>query len=159
MLPSSQKFSSGAQSFAVLEAFRSDQGRASGSKKGSLIPQFVPVSGTTQTITENGNKLQTRPRPIFHISHEPSSDIEDDVDGPKLEPEPLRRSGTSGSQSTSESNSSSQSKPGSESTQDDIRRCHALMELLTTEVAYLMDLRALVNVSDDFFATPRVSRA
>jgi len=36
----------------------------------------------------------------------------------------------------------------STSNKDDIRRYHALMELLSTEVGYLMDLRALVNVSN-----------
>jgi hypothetical protein len=30
---------------------------------------------------------------------------------------------------------------------DDVRKCHALLELLSTEVGYLLDLKVLVTVS------------
>lgn len=40
-----------------------------------------------------------------------------------------------------------------EKAKDDVRKYHALMELLTTEVSYLADLRALFSVSAPDFSS------
>ena len=110
------------------------------SKTGVHISKSVLVSGTYLAAV-----LSNKTRPIFHLL----SDNEDDAAGDMLNTE-LQRSATSGSQTTSESITSFGSSHNIDSTssKDNVRRYHALMELLSTEVGYLMDLRALVNVRD-----------
>jgi hypothetical protein len=44
-----------------------------------------------------------------------------------------------------------------EKAKDDVRKYHALMELLTTEVSYLADLRALFSVSTPDFSPMSIS--
>ncbi len=82
--------------------------------------------------------FHNRAHPMFSISHEVNSDHEDNGDG-------------SGSMDGSVEASSSDQNHASElwhveKCKDDIRKYHALMELLSTEVRYLMDLRVLVMV-------------
>ncbi|KAF9055501.1 Dbl homology domain-containing protein [Hymenopellis radicata] len=79
-----------------------------------------------------------RAHPMFSISHEVNSDHDDNGDG-------------SGSMDGSAEASSSDQNHASElwhveKSKDDIRKYHALMELLSTEVRYLMDLRVLVMI-------------
>ncbi|KAJ3880867.1 hypothetical protein F5051DRAFT_398638 [Lentinula edodes] len=42
---------------------------------------------------------------------------------------------------------------------DDIRRYHALMELLSTEVSYMQDLRILVSIYHRHIHTPTMKRS
>ncbi|THV08383.1 Dbl homology domain-containing protein [Dendrothele bispora CBS 962.96] len=73
-------------------------------------------------------------KPIpFDVAHQVSSD-DDPLDIPAFKSD----------QGTDVQPSASMS--GRSSTKDDTRRFHALMELLTTEVAYLLDLKILVSV-------------
>jgi hypothetical protein len=84
-------------------------------------------------------------KPIFHVL-DSGSDREDDAIGEPLTESPkeifLQRRMEPGKTASPSENSSLKAKR-----QDDIRRYHALTELLTTEEGYLMDLRELVNVS------------
>jgi hypothetical protein len=102
--------------------------------------------GTPLRVTTPEGALLAGPRPRFHISPEHSSDHEDDAgQGTKFSQTNNTESG-----SNAESSSTDHSSDGplsSEIAKDNDRRYYALMELLATEVGYLMDLRTLVNVS------------
>lgn len=65
-----------------------------------------------------------RPRPLFDVAHEVAMDYEDrTVTASVLKP-----------------------VVSQEKIKDDVRKYHALMELLSTEVSYMQDLRVLVSV-------------
>lgn len=85
-----------------------------------------------------------RARPIFHISNEGYTDNEDNG---SLTTETRERSHEETSAEGGSSDHSLDVRWHSEKSKDNIRKYHALMELLTTEVGYLIDLRALVTVS------------
>ena len=90
------------------------------------------------TLTESPTLASgSRSRPLFHISQEVSSD---DGHNDYFTSDPHDRSPEGGTLIMEKASSI-------QSSQEDTRRYHALMELLTTEVGYLMDLRDLVAVS------------
>jgi hypothetical protein len=89
--------------------------------------------------------------PLFHIPHDGHSDNEDEengIDGNHENSPDSTANGTS--QGGSSTDRSSEGWEGSAKRKDDMRRYHALMELLTTEEGYLVDLRALVTVCYSF---------
>lgn len=89
----------------------------------------------------------TRSRPIFHIPHDGSTDTEDASPRMTGSPEHTNEElSVEGSWSDNESDDTWHS----EKAKDDIRKYHALSELLTTEIGYLLDLTALVTVSSPF---------
>ena len=92
---------------------------------------------------------ETRPMPKRLFMLDGSSDREDEGCGDRFSESSkemflesaMAAQGSSAGGQFSEENSQTEKK------RDDVRRYHALMELLTTEVGYLMDLREMVNVS------------
>jgi hypothetical protein len=83
------------------------------------------------------------PRARFHIPLDGGSEEENDLDRVhEYTLESTRSDGETGS-TTDHSSEENWSK---ETKKDDARRYHALMELLTTEMGYLRDLRSLVTV-------------
>lgn len=94
-------------------------------------------SSQPMSVSPSGDTARQRsPRRLFHVVDEASSDAEDDstpfTDSPRYE-------GAYISLGSSEEQAVTRHK-------DRIRRFHALLELLTTEMAYLTDLRTLVKV-------------
>jgi hypothetical protein len=86
-----------------------------------------------------------RARHIFHLVRDPSPDFEDITDARvTASPEPMQESSAEGSLIDFGPVSHS------EKAKDDLRKYHALKELLNTEVGYLLDLRALVTVCQIF---------
>lgn len=86
--------------------------------------------------------------PLFHIPPDGHSDNEDEEHGVDRNQENLHDSVANGtSQGGSSTDRSSEGLGGNAKHKDDMRRYHALMELLTTEEGYLTDLRVLVTVS------------
>ena len=85
-------------------------------------------------------------KPIFHIPDSGSDEEEDGSSEPLADsPKEMfleQRLEAEGKTAISSENNSSVAKK-----QDDIRRYHALTELLSTEEGYLMDLRELIHVS------------
>ncbi|KAK0206391.1 hypothetical protein DFS33DRAFT_1239634, partial [Desarmillaria ectypa] len=82
----------------------------------------------------------SRPHPIFDIAHDVSSDTEDNGAGEEAE--------VSNEETSSGAGSSDQGHGPwqTEKLKDQARKYHVLMELLSTEVRYLMDLRVLVSI-------------
>lgn len=93
-------------------------------------------------VTASGDPVVKR-KHKFHMGDE-NSDRED-------EGEPWAESPEDVDGGTHEGTSNNEHSPEDgwlkEKMKDDIRRYHVLMELLSTEMGYLMDLRELVNVS------------
>lgn len=90
---------------------------------------------------ENASFVQ-RSRPIFHIANEPTTDTDDASPRASGSPEQMNEE-MSGEGSWSDNDSDDARH---EKARDDVRKYHALRELLTTEMGYLLDLRALVTV-------------
>lgn len=90
-----------------------------------------------------------RSRPLFHIAHEVSSDHEDDEHDDAESP--------GRSQGDVSSSDYFDDKWSTEKRKDNVRRYHALMELLSTEVCYTMDLRVLITVRLPLFESARAS--
>jgi hypothetical protein len=115
----------------------------------SLLSSTKRISkrrGTPLRVTTPEGSLLTHPRPRFHISPGHSSDHEDDAgQGTKFSQTNNTESGSNAESSSTDH--SSEGPLSSEMAKDNDRRYYALMELLATEVGYLMDLRTLVNVS------------
>jgi hypothetical protein len=78
---------------------------------------------------------------LFHMPQDGEDDIKLTLDDYDTNP-------PSGEESSSEAaNHPLQVKDDLIGSKDDVRKCHALLELLSTEVGYLFDLKVLVTVS------------
>lgn len=97
----------------------------------------------TKSSSKDFDHLMIRSRPIFHIPHDIPTDTEDASPRMTESPEHMNEE-MSGEGSWSDNDSDDTWH--SEKAKDDIRKYHALKELLATEVGYLLDLRALVTV-------------
>ncbi|KAG6911240.1 hypothetical protein DXG01_003107 [Tephrocybe rancida] len=82
----------------------------------------------------------SRSKPIFHIPNDTDTE-----DSPRLTDSPERIHEDLSLEGSWSDHESEDNKP-SEKSKDNIRKFHALKELLDTEVGYLLDLRALVTV-------------
>lgn len=85
-------------------------------------------------------KLSLRAEPLFHLPHD-SSDKDDDDD----DLEELNDSRKNSEESNSDS-ANHQPQAKHDLAKDDMRKYHALLELLSTEVGYFLDLKILVTV-------------
>lgn len=84
-----------------------------------------------------------RKKPLFHMPQD-GSDKEDDAKLKKLND---YNNAAEGEESISEAaDHPLQAKDDLIGSKDDVRKCHALLELLSTEVGYLLDLKVLVTV-------------
>ncbi|KAG5653029.1 hypothetical protein H0H81_002651 [Sphagnurus paluster] len=87
--------------------------------------------------------LPHRSKPLFHIPNDACTDTEESSHRLTASPEQMNEDlSIEGSWSDNDSDESRHS----EKAKDDLRKYHALKELLDTEVGYLLDLRALVTV-------------
>ncbi|KAG6903483.1 hypothetical protein C0995_005506 [Termitomyces sp. Mi166 len=102
------------------------------------VSTTVASSDASEGASPSISPSLSRSKPLFHIPHD-GTDTEDSS-SPRLIGSPERFPEDS---SWSEPDDPRQS---SHKTKDDIRKYHALKELLDTEVGYLLDLRALVTV-------------
>ncbi|KAG1755533.1 hypothetical protein EDB19DRAFT_1625685 [Suillus lakei] len=85
-----------------------------------------------------------RKKSLFHMPQD-GSDKEDDGKLEKLNG--YHKNAPEGEESNSEAaNHLLQAKDDLTGNKDDVRKCHALLELLSTEVGYLFDLKVLVTV-------------
>ncbi|KAF9076821.1 hypothetical protein BDP27DRAFT_1442203 [Rhodocollybia butyracea] len=86
-------------------------------------------SGATLTPAERRTHHFARPRPLFDFTHQVGTETDNDFRGQRVV-------------------SSSTIKPvaNREKIKDDTRKYHALLELLSTEVSYMQDLRILVEI-------------
>jgi uncharacterized membrane protein YgdD (TMEM256/DUF423 family) len=108
----------------------------------SLSPAMKDATSPRLMHKKQGSGSRgTRP-PIFHVPND-ASDNDDGSDNHADGTESIQHSPTSRplELSSAEDHDSADSLD-----RDDLRRYHALVELLATEVGYLIDLRALVNV-------------
>ncbi|KAG6854873.1 hypothetical protein C0991_012063 [Blastosporella zonata] len=85
----------------------------------------------------------SRPKPLFQIPNDAGTDTEES--SPRITGSPDRLHDDLSVEGSWSDHDSENSKH-SEKSKDDIRKYHALKELLDTEVGYLLDLRALVTV-------------
>ncbi|KAF5388013.1 hypothetical protein D9615_000544 [Tricholomella constricta] len=117
------------------------------SRGSSADGSFGTLVASTSDATEkdSATKVPTmhRPRPLFHISNDACTDTEDS--SPRMTESPERINGGASAEGSWSDHDSEDSRY-SEKAKDDIRKYHALKELLDTEVGYLLDLRALVTV-------------
>ena len=129
---------------SALQPSRLGKLNRSGKRKETALRSVFPVIiGECAVIGKENTPPATRSKPLFHISPGDSSDNGDDT-SPKLGNKFLESSSATQSGSTAESGPTEYPPEeilSSETTKDNIRRYHALMELLTTEVGYLVDLR------------------
>ncbi|KAG1783166.1 hypothetical protein EV702DRAFT_959925 [Suillus placidus] len=87
-----------------------------------------------------------RKKPLFHMPQD-GSDKEDDAKLKKLHGYHENLPVPEGEETSSETaNHPLQAKDDLIGSKDDVRKCHALLELLSTEVGYLFDLKVLVTV-------------
>jgi hypothetical protein len=94
-----------------------------------------------------GEASRPAPKRLFHVP-DGSSDREDEGEQFTESPKEMFLDAVMTAQgSIANGESSEDSSSLTERSKDDVRRYHVLMELLTTEVGYLMDLREMVNVS------------
>ncbi|KAG5648921.1 hypothetical protein DXG03_000270 [Asterophora parasitica] len=118
---------------------------AQSSHSSSADVSFQVLAVTSET-TEEASTAKGSPMPrssaLFHI---PSDAYTDTEDSPRMTESPERMN-EDGSAEGSWSDHDSDDSRHSEKAKDDIRKYHALKELLDTEVGYLLDLRALVTV-------------
>ncbi|KAG1759832.1 hypothetical protein EDD22DRAFT_782023 [Suillus occidentalis] len=117
------------------------------SKRGarsSGSPLRVSINGHSEERPHHSGKPASqaalRKKPLFHMPQ----DGEDDI---KLTLDDFDTNPPSGEESSSEAaNHPLQVKDNLIGSKDDVRKCHALLELLSTEVGYLFDLKVLVTV-------------
>ncbi|KAJ4001800.1 hypothetical protein F5050DRAFT_1721512 [Lentinula boryana] len=108
---------------------RTDKFSNAGSSASPLIPTFVPPENPTHSFARSRSLFYAAPEVVMDYEHDISSRSRRTVHAMMakpligLDPEMKR-----------------------EKWKDDIRRYHALMELLSTEVAYMEDLRILVSI-------------
>ncbi|KAF9464392.1 hypothetical protein BDZ94DRAFT_1321048 [Collybia nuda] len=116
------------------------------SKRQSIT--FVNISPDALTKVDGTTKVEDAPsaqrsRPIFHIANEVNTDTDDA--SPRVSGGPERMNEDMSAEGSWSDNDSDDTW-NLEKTRDDIRKYYALRELLTTEMGYLLDLRALVSV-------------
>ncbi|OAX44505.1 hypothetical protein K503DRAFT_729141 [Rhizopogon vinicolor AM-OR11-026] len=110
--------------------------RASTSKHSDERPHPTYQSG------KPSSQAALRAKPLFHIPQD-SSDKEDDDNLGRLNG--YRKNSFDMEESRPEAvNHLPQAKDGL--AKDDVRKCHALLELLSTEIGYFLDLKILVTV-------------
>ncbi|KAF8076556.1 hypothetical protein FPV67DRAFT_1407681 [Lyophyllum atratum] len=124
----SQRFH-GRDSFADLTSCR-----------GNLV---ATSSDATESSATPKGPLLSRSKPLFHIPNDACTDPEDSI--PCMTDSPERMNEDASVEGSWSDNDSDESR-NFEKAKDDIRKYHALKELLDTEVGYLLDLRALVTV-------------
>lgn len=92
--------------------------------------------------------IKRAPKRLFHIEHD-VSDSEDVVIPGSESPGKICNEELGSEESTESSTDPDHltREWSREKSKDDVRKHYALMELLTTEVGYLLDLRVLVSVS------------
>jgi hypothetical protein len=104
--------------------------------------QSLRLSGSPPRSDIFSKTRRSSSKPIFHVLDNGSDREEDGSGGLSAEsPKEIYL------EQQIESAGASENARFKAKRQDDIRRYHALVELLTTEEGYLMDLRELVNVS------------
>ncbi|RDB22756.1 hypothetical protein Hypma_010025 [Hypsizygus marmoreus] len=101
-----------------------------------------PLNATFVTPSADAPKRGRGLKPIFHIPLEICTDTDDASPRLTESPERMNDDSVEGSSTDNDSDDTWHS----EKAKDDIRKYHALRELLETEVGYLLDLRALVTV-------------
>ena len=97
----------------------------------------------TSVISRDDSIGSGRGRPMFMLDDEDASDGENDDADQEMQT-------SEGSHETGTDNHSAESELDRQREAAGVKRYHALMELLLTEVGYLTDLRALVKVSAAF---------
>jgi hypothetical protein len=105
---------------------------------------FLACTRDENPTTRPNEFSAAHPKPLFHFTHQIGTDNEDSGHD---HVENLERPNDETSVGGSSSGHSSDHHGCREKKKDNVRKYHALMELLTTEVGYLQDLRALVTVS------------
>ncbi|KAG6821574.1 hypothetical protein H0H93_000083 [Arthromyces matolae] len=85
----------------------------------------------------------SRSKPLFHIPNDAGTDTED---WPRVTSSPEHFNEDLSVEGNWSEHESEEDSRQMEKSKDDIRKYHALKELLDTEVGYLLDLRALVTV-------------
>ncbi|KAG1840092.1 hypothetical protein DFJ58DRAFT_811222 [Suillus subalutaceus] len=121
------------------------------SKRGtrsSGSPLRVSISEHSEERSHRSGKPASqaalRKKPLFHLPQD-GSDKEDDTKLKKLNN--YHKNLPEGEESSSEAaDHPLQAKDDLIGSKDDVRKCHALLELLSTEVGYLFDLKVLVTV-------------
>lgn len=94
-----------------------------------------------------GEASRPAPKRLFHVP-DGSSDREDEGEHLSESPKDMYLDAAMVARGSMHNEDSPEGSPWlTEKMKDDVRRYHALMELLTTEVGYLMDLREMVNVN------------
>ncbi|KAK7060485.1 hypothetical protein VNI00_001250 [Paramarasmius palmivorus] len=113
-------------------------------------PSSIPVLATSPskskliTPREPIPMLFARSKPLFELTHQSSMDHSDDVLNIRDKQSDCNHSAESAS--SAESSEDRSRRLSGEKERDSARKYHALMELLSTEVAYLQDLRILISI-------------
>ncbi|KAG1815563.1 uncharacterized protein BJ212DRAFT_1357253 [Suillus subaureus] len=117
-------------------------------KRSSGSPLRVSITEYSEEWSHRNRKPASqaalRKKPLFHMPQD-GSDKEDDAKLKKLID--YRKNPPEEEDSSSEAaDHPLQAKDDLVGSKDDVRKCHALLELLSTEVGYLFDLKVLVTV-------------
>lgn len=110
-------------------------------KRGLKIEAYAAATPVHTSFFGRNKRSKGVAASPFYISHEVLTDQEDDPFDTFESPDPSH----DGNSSSSDNGEDLWSK---EKHKDDIRKYHALLELLSTEVSYLRDLKALITVGN-----------
>ncbi|KAG6833911.1 hypothetical protein H0H87_007922 [Tephrocybe sp. NHM501043] len=112
----------------------------------SFADATLIASSSNATETILGPSI-SRSKPLFHIPNDAGTDTEDFSPPMRGSPDRLHEDlSVEESWSDNDNDNDNADSRQPEKSKDDIRKYHALKELLDTEVGYLLDLRALVTV-------------
>ncbi|KAG2156208.1 hypothetical protein DEU56DRAFT_723514 [Suillus clintonianus] len=127
-----------------LTTIRNNSSKRRTRSPGSPLRVSISERSEEQPHRSALSQAALRKKPLFHIPQD-SSYIEDDDKLGKLNS--YRKNPPGGVESSLEAaNHPLQAKEDLLGNKDDVRKCHALSELLSTEVGYLFDLKILVTV-------------
>ncbi|KAG0709788.1 hypothetical protein DFH29DRAFT_793279 [Suillus ampliporus] len=128
-----------------LKTLRNNTSRRGTRSSGSPLRVSISEHGEERPRqTQSDKPPALRTKPLFHLAQD-NSDKEDDDKPKRLNG--YRNDPPEGEESSSEAaNHPLQAKADLIGNKDNVRKCHALSELLSTEVGYLFDLKVLVTV-------------
>ena len=94
----------------------------------------------------DGDAQKVKGKRLFHLGDDGSDVEEGDRELENADEDETAEDARGSSRSIEDINGQQGQRGGVRETQGNMKRCHVLMELLSTEVGYLMDLRALATV-------------